>query len=135
MKTDSGEKSWWWKAGIDPGRYVGRDPSEAEAKARAGFVAKAKHHLKKIPKAQEVVALYFCLLDPATPHWVKGIVAAALAYFVLPLDAVPDLLPFIGLADDASVLAAAFAAASAFVTPEHLEKARAWIEHEQPGRI
>ncbi len=134
MKTDAAGTSWWSKAGIDPGKYVGRDRSEAEAKARAGFLAKAKHHLKKIPKAREVVALYFCLIDPATPAWVKGIVAAALAYFVLPLDAVPDLLPFIGLADDVSLLAAAYASVSAFVTAEHLEKARAWIEHEQPGQ-
>jgi uncharacterized membrane protein YkvA (DUF1232 family) len=133
MKTDEGGTSWWSKAGIDPGRYVGRDPSAAEARARAGFFAKAKHHLKKIPKAREVVALYFCLVDPATPAWLKGIVAAALAYFVLPLDAVPDLLPIIGLADDASLLAAAYASVAAFVTAEHLEKARAWIEHEQPN--
>ncbi len=134
MKTDEGGTSWWSKAGIDPGKYVGRDPSEAEAKARAGFVAKAKHHLKKIPMARETVALYFCLLDPTTPLWVKGIVAGALAYFVLPLDAIPDILPIIGLSDDASILAAAYTAVAAFVTEEHREKARAWIEHEQPGR-
>ena len=136
MKTDEGGTSWWSKAGIDPGRYVGRDPSEAEAKARSVFAAKAKRQLKRIPRAREVVALYYCLLDPATPAWVKGIVAAALAYFVLPLDAVPDLLPVIGLADDASILAAAHASVSMFVTPEHLEKAWAWIdhEHEKEGR-
>ena len=126
--SGEGGASWWSKVGIDPGRYVGRDPGAAESKARAGFLAKARHHLKRVPKLREAVALYFCLLDPATPAWVKAIVAAALAYFVLPLDAVPDLLPFIGLSDDASLLAAAYASASAFVTPEHLEKARVWIE-------
>ena len=130
MKATASGTSWWSKVGIDPGKYVGHDPSVAEAKARAGFQAKAKHHLKKIPMAREAVALYFCLLDPATPLWVKGIVGAALAYFVLPLDAIPDLLPFIGLSDDASLLAAAYASASAFVTLEHREKARAWIERE-----
>jgi uncharacterized membrane protein YkvA (DUF1232 family) len=134
MKTVEGGTSWWSKVGIDPGKYVGRDPSEAESKARVGFLAKARGHLKKIPMAREAVALYFCLLDPSTPVWVKGIVAAALAYFVLPLDAVPDILPFVGLADDASLLAAAYASVSAFVTADHLEKARAWIEHEQPAR-
>jgi uncharacterized membrane protein YkvA (DUF1232 family) len=61
---------------------------------------------------------------------VKGTVAAALAYFILPIDAVPDLMPIIGLSDDASVLAAAFAAVSAFVGDEHREKARAWMAHE-----
>ena len=134
MKTTESGTSWWSKAGIDPGKYVGHDPAESEARARAGFLAKAKHHLKKIPMAGETVALYFCLLDPATPLWVKGIVGAALAYFVLPLDAIPDLLPFVGLTDDASLLAAAYASASAFVTSEHREKARAWMEHEHLGR-
>jgi uncharacterized membrane protein YkvA (DUF1232 family) len=133
METSPGATSWWSKAGIDPGKYVGRDPDAFEAKARSGFVAKAKHHLKKIPMARETVALYFCLLDSSTPLWVKGIVGAALAYFVLPLDAVPDILPIIGLSDDAGLLAAAYTAVAAFVTEDHREKARAWIEHEHLG--
>jgi uncharacterized membrane protein YkvA (DUF1232 family) len=130
MKTSASGTSWWSKTGIDPGKYVGHNSSETESKARAGFLAKAKHHLKKIPMARETVALYYCLLDPTTPLWVKGIVGAALAYFILPLDAIPDILPVIGLTDDASLLAAAYASASAFVTDDHREKARAWIEHE-----
>jgi uncharacterized membrane protein YkvA (DUF1232 family) len=126
-------KAWWAKAGIDPGDYVGRDPGRDEAAARAGFVAKAKRHLGQIPGAKQVVAMYFCMLDPATPAWVKGIVAAALAYFVLPFDAIPDFLPFVGLGDDASVLAAAFSSVSAYITDDHREKARAWIEDELPA--
>ena len=133
MRTKAGGTSWWSKVGIDPGRYVGHDPEAFEAKARDGFLAKARRTIKKIPMAREAVALYFCLLDPATPLWVKGIVGAALAYFVLPLDAIPDILPFVGLTDDASLLAAAYASASAFVTDEHREKARAWIEREHLG--
>ena len=71
--------------------------------------------------------MYFCLVDPSTPRWVKAIVAAALAYFILPLDAIPDLLPLIGLSDDMSILAAAYASVSNFVTDEHRTKAAAWI--------
>ena len=130
MKIREGVAAWWSKTGIDPGAFVGRDGAKAEAVALSGFAAKAKGHLRKIPMARETVALYFCLLDPATPAWVKGIVAAALAYFVLPFDAIPDFLPFVGLGDDASILAAAYAAVSPFVTDEHRERALAWIEHE-----
>jgi len=133
MKTEAGGGSWWSKAGIDPFKYVGRDEASAESAVREGFAAKAKRHLRKIPLARETVSLYFCLLDPATPLWVKGIVAGALAYFVLPLDAIPDILPFVGLSDDASLLAAAYTAVSAFVTEGHREQARAWIEHEHLG--
>jgi uncharacterized membrane protein YkvA (DUF1232 family) len=116
---------------IRPEDYVGSDPIKNEAMVRAGFVAKAKKSLRHIPLADEVVAMYFCLLDGRTPIWVKGIAAAALAYFILPLDAVPDLLPFVGLTDDLSVLSAALAAISSHLTPEHRTQARAWLRDER----
>ena len=124
-KMDAG--SWWTKTGFDPFRFVGRDEAASEASARSGFLAKARRHLGRIPMAREAVAMYFCLLDPTTPRWVKGVVAAALAYFVLPLDAIPDFLPLIGLSDDMSILAAAYASVSHFITDEHRTKAAAWI--------
>jgi uncharacterized membrane protein YkvA (DUF1232 family) len=126
----------WKPSSVDPEDYVGRDASRNEQAARAGFVAKAKRYLNRLPLARETVAMYFCMLDPKTPLWVKGTVAAALAYFVLPLDAIPDLLPLAGLSDDAGVLAAAFTAVSAHVTAEHRERARAWMASEhllRPG--
>lgn len=125
-KMDAG--SWWTKTGFDPFRFVGRDEAASEASARSGFLAKARRHLGQIPMAREAVAMYFCLVDPTTPRWVKAIVAAALAYFVLPLDAIPDILPLIGLGDDLSILGAAYASVSSFVTAEHRTKAAAWID-------
>ena len=126
-------KAWWDKAGIDPRDYLGKDSSGDQASVRAGFFRKAKQHIGQIPGAKQVVAMYFCMLDPATPAWVKGIAAAALAYFILPLDAVPDFLPLVGLGDDAGVLAAAYATISSHVTDDHHEKARAWLADEVPG--
>lgn len=126
-------KAWWEKAGIDPGQYVGRDTARDQAAVRAGFVRKAKKHIGQIPGAKQVVAMYFCMLDPATPAWVKAIAGAALAYFILPLDAIPDFLPLVGLGDDAGVLAAAFTSISSHVTDDHHEKARAWLADEAPG--
>lgn len=127
MNAKTGDGSWWAKAGFDPFRFVGRDPAASEASARSGFLAKARRHLGQVPLARQAVAMYFCLVDPTTPRWAKGVVAAALAYFVLPLDAIPDLLPLIGLSDDMSVLAAAYAAVSHYVTDEHRTRADAWI--------
>jgi uncharacterized membrane protein YkvA (DUF1232 family) len=120
----------WKKSGVDPEDYVGHDAGKNEAAACAGFVAKAKRYLNRLPMAGEVVAMYFSMLDPKTPVWVKATAGAALAYFVLPLDAIPDLMPLVGLSDDASVLAAALTAVSAHVTAEHRERARAWMAHE-----
>jgi uncharacterized membrane protein YkvA (DUF1232 family) len=112
---------------IRPEDYVGADETRNEQVVREGFAAKAKRYLRKLPIAEDVVALYFCLLDGRTPLWAKGVAAAALAYFILPLDAVPDFLPLIGLGDDLSVLSAALAAVAVHITPEHRAKARAWL--------
>ena len=38
---------------------------------------------------------------------VKAALIGALAYFVLPFDAMPDVMPMLGFADDAAVLATA----------------------------
>lgn len=126
-------KGWIPERPIKPEIYVGEDPARNEELVREGFVAKARKMLKHLPLAHEAVAMYFCMLDARTPMWVKGAVAAALAYFILPVDAVPDFLPVVGLGDDAGVLAATLTAVSAHVSPEHREKARAWIDQENLG--
>ncbi|AGA24489.1 YkvA family protein [Singulisphaera acidiphila] len=119
-----------FKKVVRPQDYVGDDEARNEQVVREGFLAKAKHSLNRLPLAHETVALYFCLLDPKTPLWVKGIVGAALAYFILPLDAIPDLLPLAGFSDDAGVLAAALTAVSAHITDEHRARAREWMATE-----
>jgi uncharacterized membrane protein YkvA (DUF1232 family) len=116
---------------IRPEDFVGNDESRNEQIVREGFAATAKRFLRVLPMASEVVAMYFCLLDSRTPLWVKGTIAAALAYFILPADAIPDILPVVGLSDDAGVLTAAFSAVSAHVTPEHRTKAKQWIHDEK----
>jgi uncharacterized membrane protein YkvA (DUF1232 family) len=130
-------KAWWSRRPVDPEKYVGADEARNEQIVRERFSAKAKRYLNRVPLAYETVAMYFCLLDRNTPLWVKGTAAAALAYFILPFDAVPDLLPFVGLSDDAGVLAAALSAVSAHITDEHRARARAWMEAEavpQPAK-
>lgn len=68
--------------------------------------------------------LYYAAQRPETPAWAKGVIYAALAYFVNPLDAVPDALPG-GFADDLGVLAGAVAAVAIHITPEVNRQARA----------
>ena len=111
--------------------YVGDDATKNEQYVREGFVAKAKGFLSKLPMAEEVAAAYFCMLDPTTPRWVKGVVAAALAYFILPVDAIVDAIPFAGMMDDVGVLTAALTAVSSFITEEHRAKAKRWMTSEQ----
>ena len=127
MNSQRGKGTWWTRSGFDPFQFVGDNESVNEASARSGFLTKARRHLGQVPMAREAVAMYFCLIDPKTPTWVKGIVAAALAYFIMPLDAIPDLLPLIGLSDDISILTAAYATVANFVTDDHRNRAAAWI--------
>ena len=55
------------------------------------------------------------------PFWVIALILAAIAYLVNPVDAVPDVIPVAGLADDAAVIASMLAAIS-----KVLEKYRVW---------
>ena len=60
------------------------------------FLATVKRVARHVPFARQAVAMYFATLDRKTPMWVKGMVAGALAYFVMPIDAIADVLPLIG---------------------------------------
>lgn len=92
--------------------------------ARDGLWRKLRRFAGRIPFAVDLVAAYYCARDPATPFRARAILIAAVAYFVLPIDAVPDALTVIGFTDDAAVLAAAIGVAGAHITPAHREAAR-----------
>lgn len=81
----------------------------------------------RLPLAASAVSAAYCLRDPATPFWVKTAAVAGVAYLFLPIDAVPDAILPIGLADDAGVVAGAFTIVSTHITDEHREKARRWL--------
>ena len=87
------------------------------------FLENVKHFIGYIPFKKDTVAMYFCMLDSRTPFQAKGVIAAALGYFLLPTDAIPDLLPGIGFTDDASVIATAYATVNAHITNEHKQQA------------
>lgn len=104
---------------------------KANAKrVKDGFVQKLLAVLGQIPFARDAAAAYFCAFDPATPSRVKAVLLAALAYFVLPLDAVPDLFVMIGFTDDATVLALALAMVGGAIQPPHRERARRLLAGE-----
>lgn len=72
---------------------------------------------------QKALTLYYVGVDPKTPKWAKGIVVAALGYLIFPLDAIPDLTPFVGYADDAGAIATAMASILVSINESHLTKA------------
>lgn len=95
-----------------------------EAKFGADFMARLKRVAKRIPFAEDLLAAWFCARDPATPRRVRMTLLAALGYFVLPVDALPDIMPLLGFTDDAAVIAAAIAAVAGSIRPEHRERAK-----------
>lgn len=110
----------------DPDR-VERD----ERLVRRRFWQKLRANLHRIPFLEEVLAAYFCATDPATPYRAKAILLAALAYFVLPVDAVPDWLLIAGFTDDAAVLAAAVQTVRTNLTPAHWQRAKQALRAEK----
>ncbi len=82
------------------------------------FARKAGHNL-----VEKSLQLYFAAESPDTPTWARGVVFGALAYFVAPIDAIPDVTPGIGFADDLCVLIGAVSAVAAHITPEIKDQA------------
>lgn len=115
------------KAEIEAARRAARDESGIldETFAMMRKLARA------LPFAEDVLAAWHCVRDPATSPHVRFILLAALAYFVLPFDAVPDLLPVLGFSDDAAVIAAAIASVRSAISPEHRRKARAMLDETE----
>lgn len=77
---------------------------------------------------EDVVAAYYCALDNQTPLRAKGILLAALGYFVLPADTIPDIILGMGFTDDVAVLTAALAAIRAHLKPAHRLAAKEALE-------
>ena len=102
--------------------------AKPERTVRHGFWRKIRSALGRVPFAEEAVAAYYCATDPATPARVKAILLAALAYFVVPTDMIPDFVLGLGYSDDATVLLTAVAVVGHHITPAHLARARAWLD-------
>jgi uncharacterized membrane protein YkvA (DUF1232 family) len=91
---------------------------------RHQFWRKTRRVAASIPFAEDLVAAYYCAFDHTTPLPVKTTLIGALAYFVLPADVIPDVLPVLGFTDDAAVLATTIKLVASHIRPEHRIAAR-----------
>lgn len=99
-----------------------------EQRVRGNFWRTTRRAMGALPFMDDVVASYFCALDHNTPARAKGILIAALAYFVMPLDMVPDFIVGLGFTDDAAVLMAAISAIRTHITPAHHRAAKNFLD-------
>ena len=111
---------------------VGFEPADRLAQdrdsVRRRFWIKFKQVMAKLPFAEDLLAAYYCAFDRETPRHVQAALLGALAYFILPFDFMPDMLPILGFTDDAAVLATAIRMVSSHITPDHREAARAALK-------
>jgi len=93
---------------------------EHERRVRRDFWTALKQFAGRLPFVEDLVAAYYCALDPDTPMRVRGVLLAALAYFAVRWRYRPLTWLWRGLAftDDAAVLTALFGLAS-HIKPVH----------------
>ena len=90
------------------------------AYSESKFWSKLKRYAKTAGKevVEKALLLYYAAQEEKAPAWAKGTIAAALGYFIVPLDAITDLAPGIGYADDLGVLVLAIAAVASYINED-----------------
>ena len=120
---------------------VGFEPADRLAQdsesVRKQFWRKLKKLAVKLPFMEDLLAAYYCAFDRQTPRHVQAALLGALAYFILPFDFVPDVLPILGFGDDAAILATALRMVATHINEDHREAARRamarGLEDEEPS--
>ena len=110
-------------------------PEEIRDRAHggAGVLAEATQGHTAGSVCEELVAAYYCAMDGATPLRVRATLFGALAYFILPLDGVPDVIAGLGFTDDAAVIAIAIKMVASHMQPKHREQARRALADKLPA--
>ena len=100
-------------------------PTERQQKrTKRKLIPKLLRVAGRIPFADDLASAYYCAIDAETPIKVKMVLFAALGYFVLPVDAIPDVVTGLGFTDDAAVLATALGIVGAHINESHRIAAR-----------
>ncbi|WP_257167648.1 YkvA family protein [Bradyrhizobium sp. SRS-191] len=110
-----------YSVGFEPADRLARDRDSV----RRRFWTKFKQVVARIPFAEDLLAAYYCAFDKETPRHVQVALLGALAYFILPFDFLPDVMPVLGFTDDAAVLATALRMVASNITPDHRAAAKA----------
>ena len=71
-----------------------------------------------------VLLLYYAYKRKETPFWARNIIMASIAYFLSPIDTIPDLTPFLGFTDDLSVIMLGLVTVACFINEEVRQQAK-----------
>jgi uncharacterized membrane protein YkvA (DUF1232 family) len=111
---------------------VGFEPADRLAQdrdnVRRRFWTKLKKVAGKLPFIEDLLAAYYCAFDKQTPRQVQVALLGAIAYFILPFDFIPDMMPALGFTDDAAILATVIRLVAGNITDDHREAARSALK-------
>lgn len=98
-----------------------------EAFSESGFWNKLKKYAKTAggEVVEKALLLFYAAQEEKAPKWAKATIAGALGYFIVPLDAIADITPAVGYADDLGVLALAIAAVATYINDDVRSKTAA----------
>jgi uncharacterized membrane protein YkvA (DUF1232 family) len=113
-----------FSAGFEPADRLAKDRESV----RKRFWIKLKKVAAKLPFTEDLLAAYYCAFDKQTPRHVQVALLGALAYFILPFDFIPDMMPVIGFTDDAAILATAIRLVASHITEDHRTAARSALK-------
>ncbi|MBT8188955.1 MAG: DUF1232 domain-containing protein [Bacteroidia bacterium] len=82
-----------------------------------------------------ILLLYYAFKNDHTPAWAKRIIIGTIAYFLSPIDSIPDLAPFIGMTDDIGVLSFGLVTIACYINNEVRHKAIEKLESLIPEKI
>lgn len=112
----------------DPARLKLEQPRLAKR-----FWRKLKATVSYLPGAETFLAAFYAAVDPKTPTTSKAVLFGALGYFIVPVDAIPDIFGAMGYGDDLAVLFAAIKAVESSITEGHRQRASGWLEKLRRG--
>ena len=97
-----------------------------------GFWQKALKLAGRVPFVEDLAAAWFCVLDPATPGRVRGVILAVLAWFVVPASLLPEFIVVLGFTDDVAVIAIAARMVRRHIRERHYRMARQALGIPEP---
>jgi uncharacterized membrane protein YkvA (DUF1232 family) len=110
-----------------------------EAFSDRGFWNKLKKYARTAGRevVEKALLLYYAFQEEKAPKWAKATIAGALGYFIVPLDAIADITPAVGYADDLGVLVLAIAAVATYINDDVRSKTavrmKSWFGEDPPG--
>lgn len=110
--------------------YLQKNP-DALKKILSEFPGKLSEVSGKITFATQATAMYYAVRDPKTSMKVKALLGAALAYFIMPFDLIPDWIVGFGFTDDLAVVMMVLRQVAGSVTQEHYELAGRRLQREK----